>query len=146
MSIRKDFIERMIEQLVAALARILKARQEGRHEDALHLIGEAARSTLGMEYRVLTMADAASTARLLGEPSRVRVLAKLVRQEAEVRRARGDGPGAGDRFRLALELYLEARERGLRLEEEGAREVAELREAVGEVALSERYQRLLARA
>lgn len=146
MSIRKDFIERMIEQLVAALARILKARQEARHEDALHLIGEAARSTLGMEYRVLTMADAASTARLLGEPSRVQVLAKLVRQEAEVRRAQGDGLGAGERFRLALELYLEARELGLRLEEEGMKEVAELREAVGEVALSERYQRLLARA
>lgn len=146
MSIRKDYIERMIEQLVAALARILRARQEQRYEEALQLIGEAARSMLGMEYRVLTMADAASTARLLGEPGRVRVLAKLVRQEAEVRRGQGDALGAGDRFRLALELYLEARELGLRLDGEGTREVAELREAVGEVALSERYQRLLARA
>jgi len=146
MSIRKDYIERMIEQLVAALARILRARQEQRYEDALQLIGETARSMLGMEYRVLTMADAASTARLLGEPDRVRVLAKLVRQEAEVRRGQGDTLGAGDRFRLALELYLEARELGLRLDGEGTQEVAELREAVGEVALSERYQRLLARA
>jgi hypothetical protein len=146
MSIRKDFIERMIEQLVAALARILKARQEQRHDEALQLIGEAARSMLGMEYRVLTMADAASTARLLGEPGRVRVLAKLVRQEAEVRREQGDGLGAGDRFRLALELYLEARELGLRPDGEDTRDVTELREAVGEVALSERYQQLLARA
>jgi hypothetical protein len=146
MSIRKDFIERMIEQLVAALARILKARQEQRYDDALQHIGEAARSMLGMEYRVLTLADAASTARLLGEPGRVRVLAKLVRQEAEVRREQGDALGAGDRFRLSLELYLEARELGLRLDGEDTRDVTELREAVGEVALSERYQRLLARA
>jgi hypothetical protein len=76
----------------------------------------------------------------------VRVLAKLVRQEAEVRRQQGDALGATDRFRLALELYLEARELGLRLDGEGTKEVAELREAVGEVALSERYQLLLARA
>jgi len=146
MSIRKDYVERMIEQLVAALARILKARQEQRHEDALHLIGDTARSVLGMEYSVLTMADAASTARLLGKPARVLVLARLVRQEAEVRRERGDAPGATDRFRLALELHLEARELGLRPEGEGTKEVSELREAVGDAALSERYQRLLARA
>lgn len=146
MSIRKDYLERMIEQLVAVLARILKARKEQRHEDAVQYIGEAARSMLGMEYRVLTMADAASTARLLREPGRVQVLAKLVRQEAEVRREQGDAPVAADRFRLALELYLEARELGLRLDGEGTKELSELREAVGEAALSERYQRLLARA
>ncbi|XXF78274.1 hypothetical protein P2318_00520 [Myxococcaceae bacterium GXIMD 01537] len=146
MSIRKDYIERLIEQFAAALAKVLKARQERRTEDALDLIREAGRSLLGMEYGVLTMVDAASTARLLDAPERVKVLAKLVHQEAEVRRERGEGREADERFLLALELHLEARERGVRLEGGDAREFEELRARVGEVALSERYQRLLARA
>jgi hypothetical protein len=146
MGIRKDYIERLIEQFAAALARILKARQEQRSEDALQLIGEASRMVLGMEYSALTLADAASTARLLGEPSRVQVLARLVRQEAEVRRETGDALGSEDRLRLALELYLEARELGLRLDEGGVKELGELREKVATVALAERYQRLLAKA
>jgi hypothetical protein len=146
MGIRKDYIERLIEQFAAALARILKARQEQRSEEALQLISEASRTVLGMEYGALTLADAASTARLLGEPARVQVLAKLVHQEAEVRRERGDASGSEDRLRLALELYLEARELGLRLDEGGAKELGELREKVAAVALAERYQRLLAKA
>jgi hypothetical protein len=146
MGIRKDYIERLIEQFAAALARILKARQEQRSEDALQLIREAARTVLGMEYGALTLADAGSTARMLGEPSRVRVLASLVRQEAEVRRGQGDALGSEERLRLALELYLEARELGLRLDEGGTKEFDELRERVAAAALSERYRRLLARA
>lgn len=146
MSIRKDYIEQMIEQFAAALARILKARREQRLEDATHLIRETARDALGMEYGALTMVDALSTARLLGAPVRVQVLARLVRQEAEVRREQGDALGAADRLRLALELYLEARELGLRLDETGTKELTELRAGVDAAALSERYRGLLAKA
>jgi hypothetical protein len=143
---RKDYIERLIEQFAQALARILKARQEARYEDALGLIREAARTALGMEYGPLTRVDAASTARMLGDPERVGVLGRLVAQEAEVLQARGEVAGAEDRFRLGLELLLEARALGWRMEGEGAEALATLRARVDPGALSERYRGLLARA
>jgi hypothetical protein len=69
--IRKDYIERLIEQLAAAFAALMKLRRERRTEEAQQLIRDTALSALGMEYSTLTMADAASTARLLGHPLRV---------------------------------------------------------------------------
>ncbi len=144
--IRKDYLERLIEQFAQALARILKARQEARYEDALRLIREAARTALGMEYGPLTMVDAASTARMLGDPERVGVLARLVALLGVVLLAGGVAGGAGDRFRLGLELLLEARALGWRVEGEGAEALATLRARVDPGAPSERYRGLLARA
>jgi hypothetical protein len=119
--IREDYIERLIQQLAAVFKALLKARQEQRPEDALQLIRQAALSLLGMEYSVLTLADAASTARLLGHPQRVVALARLVVEEGEVLREQGQQARARLRWDLALELFLEARAMGSTLEGEDAR-------------------------
>jgi hypothetical protein len=141
--IREDYIERLIQQFAAALKALLKAREEQRPEDALQLIRETALSLLGMEYGVLTMADAASTARLLGHPQRVVGLARLVVEEGEVLREQGQHARAGLRWGVALELLLEARAMGAKLEGEEARVFQRLRAEVAPTLLSERYQRLL---
>ncbi len=143
--IRKDYIERLIEQLAQALAAILKARQEQRPEDAMQLIRDTALSALGMEYSVLTMADAASTARLLGHPSRVAGLARLVAEEGELLEEQGERARAALRRNLALELFLEARAQGGTLEGEDARVFEALRREVEPTLLSERHQHLLER-
>lgn len=124
--IRQDYIERMIQQLAQALKALIKAREEKRPEDALQLIRETALSLLGMEYGVLTMADAASTAKLLGHPQRVVVLARLVVEEGELLREQGQEARASLRWGLALELLLEARAMGATLEGEDARVFARL--------------------
>ncbi|MCP3136967.1 hypothetical protein [Pyxidicoccus xibeiensis] len=113
MSIRKDYIERLIEQFVAALARIVQARREQRHAEAQQLIHDTALSSLGMEYGALLLADPASTARLLGDPTRVKVLARLVAEDGENLLAQGDPATAAARFQYALALYAEARAAGL---------------------------------
>ena len=146
MSIRKDFIERAIEQFVAAIARILQARKEKRYGDARALIQETSRSVLGMEYGTLTLADAESTSRLLGTHARVRMLARLVREDGELMREQGDPLTADSRFLLALELYLEAMSLGLNPDTEDATAIAELRGVTDPAALSERHQRMLAQA
>lgn len=146
MSIRKDLIERSIEQFAAALARLLKARQEQRFSDAQKLIRETSLSVLGMEYGALLMADAESTSRLLGSPARVTMLAKLVREDGELMKQQGDPLTADSRFLLSLELYLEAIMLGLDPSAEDATAIAELRGIVDTASLSERHQRMLAQA
>ncbi|QSQ11860.1 hypothetical protein [Myxococcus landrumensis] len=118
MSIRKDYIERLIEQFAAALARLLKARREKRFDDAAQLLRATALDILGMEYDALLMVDALSTARLLGEPSRVKVLARLVAEDGELHDARGEHATALSRFRYALALYAQAQAMGATLDDD----------------------------
>ncbi|MBU8898441.1 hypothetical protein DRW03_17950 [Corallococcus sp. H22C18031201] len=143
MSIRKDFIERTLEQFVEALTRLIKARREHRFSDSLKAIRETSLSTLGMEYSTLLMADAESTSRLLGTPTRVKMLAMLVREDGELMKAQGDPLTADSRFLLSLELYLEAMTLGLNPDTADATAIAELRVIVDTASLSERHQRML---
>ncbi len=131
MSIRKDYIERLIEQLAAALARILKANQEQRPLEAQQLIRDTALSTLGMEYGALLLGDAASTARMLGDAMRVKVLARLVAEGGEALQQQGDAATATARFQYSLALYDEARAPGLLLDDGDAATVSRLRARVG---------------
>lgn len=142
--IRKDYIERLIEQFAAAFAALMKLRRERKTEEAQQLLRDTALSVLGMEYTTLTMADAASTARLLGHPLRVVGLARLVAEEGELFHEKGDSARASLRWGLALELFLEARALGASFEGEDDRAFAGLRQKVVPELLSERAQRLLA--
>ncbi len=113
MSLRKDYIERLIEEFAAALSRLLKLRREKKLAEAQRLIQETALSALGMEYAALLMADPVSTARLLGAPTRVKVLARLVAEDGELSAEQGDAATATARFQTALALYAEAEAMGL---------------------------------
>ncbi|MFL5346199.1 MAG: hypothetical protein ACJ8AT_15525 [Hyalangium sp.] len=143
--IRKDYIERLIEQFAAAVGALLKLRRERKTEEAQQLLRDTALSLLGMEYGTLTMADAASTAKLLGHPLRVAVLARLLAEEGALLEQKGEPASASTRWVLALELFLEAQAMGAKLEEEDAWVSAELRQKVEPSLLSERHQQLLAR-
>lgn len=142
--IRQDYIQRLIEQFAAAFAALLKLRRERKLDEAQQLLRDTALSVLGMEYSTLTMADAASTAQLLAHPRRVVGLARLVAEEAELFHEQGNAARASLRWGLALELFLEARAMGAKLEGEDARVFAELRQKVAPALLSSRAQGLLA--
>ena len=109
--IREDYIERMIERLVAALAAILKAGRGQKTEEALDLIHQTSLSLFGMEYRMLITIDAGSVAGLLEHPEKLKALAKLVSAEAELLQQRGDTEGEAHRLGHALALLEEARRR-----------------------------------
>jgi hypothetical protein len=109
--IREDYIERMIERLVAALAAILKAGQSQKTEEALDLVHQTSLSLFGMEYRMLITIDAGSVAGLLEHPEKLKALAKLVSAEADLLQQRGDTEGAAHRLGHALALLEEARRR-----------------------------------
>jgi hypothetical protein len=88
--IKKDYVERMIEQIAEVLARLLKLKDEGKPGEALELVRSGCQEALGLEYEMLVGVDAASAASLLGSPLKVRKLAELVRAEAEVLEAAGE--------------------------------------------------------
>ncbi|WP_163782906.1 hypothetical protein [Myxococcus vastator] len=128
MSLRKDYIERLIEEFAAALARIIKAGREKKLADAQRLIQETALSTLGMEYAALLMADPASTARLLGAPPRVKVLARLVAEDGSLIAEQGDAATATSRFHYALALYEKVQAAGLTLDADDTATITRLRD------------------
>jgi hypothetical protein len=105
--IREDYIERMIEKLVAALAAILNAGQEKKWDEALDQLQQTSLSLFGLEYRMLVTIDAASVADLLGHPEKIKALAKLVGMEADLLEQRGDSVGAAHRLGHALALVRE---------------------------------------
>lgn len=111
--IREDYIERMIEKLVAALVAILKAGKAQKTEEALDLVHQTSLSLFGMEYRMLLTIDAASVAGLLEHPEKIKALAKLVSAEADLLQQRGDDVGVAHRLGHALGLLQEARRRRL---------------------------------
>ncbi|HLT31549.1 MAG TPA: hypothetical protein VK013_16045 [Myxococcaceae bacterium] len=80
--VRRDYIERMIEQLAQALATLLFGRKKP-PEEVKETLAEVTQRLLGMEYRVLVSVDAQSAASLLGEPLKIEILARLIEAEAE---------------------------------------------------------------
>ena len=79
--VRRDYIERMIEQLAQALATLLGKKKPP--EEVKETLAEVTQRLLGMEYRVLVSVDAQSAASLLGEPLKIEILARLIEAEAE---------------------------------------------------------------
>ncbi|NVJ26226.1 MULTISPECIES: hypothetical protein [Myxococcus] len=134
MSIRKDYIERLVEQFAEALSRLLKARQEKRFAEAAGLIRSTALDTLGMEYDALLMVDAASTSRMLGDPLRVKILARLVAEDGELHLEQGDTRTATARFHSALALYAESRALGRPHDDEDTAVLTRLRAWLGPAA------------
>ena len=106
--IREDYIERMIKQLVSALAAIVKAGKSQRTDEAPELVQQTSLSLFGMEYRMLLTIDAASVAELLGTPEKILALVKLLSAEADLLEQRGDAEGVAHRLGHALALSRQA--------------------------------------
>ncbi|WNG16262.1 hypothetical protein [Cystobacter fuscus] len=109
--IREDYIERMIKQLVSALAAIAKAGRGQKTDEALELVRQTSLSLFGMEYRTLITFDAASVAELLGTPEKILALVRLLSAEADLLEQRGDMEGVSHRLGHALALSRHAQAR-----------------------------------
>jgi hypothetical protein len=86
----RDFIMRVLKQLVEALARALGLAKEGKVQEARVGLEETCLALLGMEYQTLALVDAATAAQLLGDPARVFVFARVVVGLADVAREARD--------------------------------------------------------
>jgi len=89
---RQDYIERMIQQVAAAIARALGMAQRGRSDEARHELDAAWSGALGLRRGDVERFDDATLRMLLA--GRIEPAAALLDAEAEVRRAAGDAAAA----------------------------------------------------
>lgn len=137
--IREDYIIRMIEQLAAFLARIVRKREAGDYAGALAEAGKAWDDLIGQPPRDLVdRLDTPTLAGLLGDAARMRVAAQLLTEEGRAYAGKGDPAHAAVCYRRAWELYLEARVREPSLEDDAA--IGELSRLVPANQLDPRYR------
>ncbi len=99
---RQDYIERLIQQIAAAVARALGAARNGHPDDAQRELEATWSGVLGLRRGDVDRVDEATLRALLGakkEPA-----AALLEAEAEVRQSKGDDVGAARLRALAARL------------------------------------------
>ena len=106
---REDYILRIIQQLVDAIARIAGLNRRGDHDRALAEAEQAWGKLLDAPRELIDAVDSATLAVMLREPDRMRVAAQLLHEEGRALAGKGDPLHAQLRYRRAMELMLEAR-------------------------------------
>lgn len=121
--LRKDWVERQIEEVARALAKLLQLEREERYREAETLLQQTAQSLTGMEYSTLLALDAGSIASVLERGEQVFALAQLLERDAVLRR-KARLEGAEPRDLRALELYRIALARGAQRAQEAIARIA----------------------
>lgn len=99
---KRDYIERMIEQLAAAIAQILGLAARGETEEAEQALERAWSSSLGLRRADILRLDEGTLRAMLGDKAELAI--KLIEAQATVEDARG---------RSAIASSLRARARNL---------------------------------
>ena len=99
--IKRDYLERMIEEMAAIAARALGLAKEERHEEARREV-DAAYAQVGVPVLVLDRLDPASIRLMSGD--RTAALVTLLEADAAVAAQRGDDARAKRRRALAAAL------------------------------------------
>jgi len=113
----RDYIERMIEQAVQAIAQIGQLLRAGDLDPAMILVNKTRDLVLGPRRQVLERVDAASAVELVGkyDLDRLRMFAALLGEEGAIHELRGKSARAEQCYRHALELYAAISQAGARL-------------------------------
>jgi hypothetical protein len=143
MSLHRDYILRMVEMVRLALARILRRKEEGDFAGARQELEAAYDQLLGPLEEVAPLVDSVTAAQLMGDPRRVLAWARLLAEDADLRRRLGEEMRADIIEHRALELALEACRDEPALREEAADLVAALRAGVADESLGARYRETL---
>jgi hypothetical protein len=115
--LKNDFILRIIEELVAALRRVMKLREEERDAEALVELDRLSKSVTGLGADALLLTH--SLRSMLPEPERLAVVARLLKEYGEVRKEPHVRMQA---FRKAFAIYDLLDQKGALTDEHGHRE------------------------
>jgi hypothetical protein len=115
---QRDYILRVIEQAIQAIAAAISFRIRGDADSALRIIEVAKDQVLGPWRQVLERLAVGSALELLGpgEASRAHAYALLLSEESEIHALKGDGLAEACR-RRALEVYAACSLAGLPLDQ-----------------------------
>ena len=145
--IERDYILRLIKQVVEAVAMILRLSQSGQYGAALEVVRQTIALVLGPDHALLERMDPASVVNFVGkfELDRVRLYAVLLAEEGAVHELRGDAARAHLCRRRALELYAAGSLAGARLDEVDRERIGLLLTKVDLDAIDSRYREELER-
>lgn len=115
MSLKRDYILRIVEELARAIARITALRQKGSTDAAVRETEDAASAIAGMDLRMAAAVDTATVAHHLADPVRMAALARLMHERAAL--AADQGSAEATWRRRAVELWLEAADGGAALDD-----------------------------
>jgi len=106
--IERDYLMRLFQQLANVLARIMRAREQEKYDDAQDAIDEAYGELFGLNETLVGVMSAESLAQLLGDGEKTKALARLLKEEGELCELQDDPTQAALKYKKSLELYLEA--------------------------------------
>lgn len=106
---RQDYLLRMIEQLADFLARMAGHNRKREFDKTIEEASRAWTELLDVPRELVDVLDTPTLAATLREPAKMRAAAQLLVEEARAIAGKGDPLGAGQRYRRAYELMLEAR-------------------------------------
>ncbi len=97
--IKRDYLERMIEELAGVFAKAMGLAREQKHEQASREL-DAGYALIGVSALVIDRLDPASV-RMLTNAEKIAALVQVLRTDAELSRLRGDEARARRREALA---------------------------------------------
>lgn len=106
--IERDWVMRMVKQLVDFIARALKLAKEGRDKEAIELLESGCLEVLGIPWSALALVDSKSAAGVLGDGARVAAFGRILEERASIEAMQGKVALAAQRRQHALEIYQEA--------------------------------------
>jgi hypothetical protein len=112
MSVERDLLARMQQQLTATLAEVRIFLERRQFAEASRLLGDSYSALFGVDRRFLQMMNPPQVVIVLGSPEKARAFAELMAEEAELLRLQGDAPSASATARWTAQI-LETEEIGV---------------------------------
>lgn len=141
--IERDYIMRMMQQLANALARIMRAREQEKYDEAQDAIDEAYGELFGLNETLVGVMSAESLAQLLGDSEKIKALARLLKEEGELCELQDDPTQAAIKYKKSLELYLEAVSSQTKIDLESESMIKSLLDKIDFELLPKKYQAIL---
>ncbi len=143
--IERDYLMRLFQQLANVLARIMRAREQEKYDEAQVAIEEAYGELFGLNETLLAVMNAESLAHLLGDGEKTKTLARLLKEEAELYQLQEDPTQAALKYKKSFELYLEAISSQTKIDLESESMIKALSDKIDFDELPKKYQILAKR-
>ena len=141
--IERDYLMRLFQQLTNVLARILRAREQEKYDEAQEAIDGAYGELFGLNATLVDVMSAESLAQLLGDREKIKALARLFKEEGELCELQDDPTQAVIKYKKSLELYLEAVSSKTKIDLESESMIKSLLDKIDFEQLPKKYQAII---
>src|SRR5437016_10744263 len=82
--IERDYVMRLVKQIVDFIARALNLAKQGKDKEAIELLESGCLSALGIPWSALALVDSKSAAGVLGDAPRIAAFARILEERANI--------------------------------------------------------------